>query len=208
MTPVHHYYHIYADGVWERPVQEHLAALAESGLACYPGFLLNVGVVGTAENLERVQQHLGAERIPWHLAAWQTEGWEQVTLCALARDCHVKDGVVLYGHTKGSHVTSRFNAAWRQRMSHFTITQWRAALDALETCDAYGCHWMELQGNWIFGGNFWWTHMRLLRLLGAPQLANRWQAEGWIGTLRHHIEELRVHDPAPPFPGQIGPPSA
>ncbi len=63
---------------------------------------------------------------------------------------------------------------------------------------------MELQGNRIFGGNFWWTHMPRLRLIGLPKMDNRWRAEEWIGSLRHHVP-LEVCDPAPSFPGQSVP---
>ena len=201
---VHHYYHVYADGAWEEAVEEHTSALRESGLAAYPGFLLNVGLVGSEQNRTAVLQYLAAIKLKSRLVASQPAGWEQVTLHALAQDSWRHDGFAFYAHTKGASVQTRFNTAWRRRMTHFNVTKWRAAVGSLRTVDAYGCHWMELQGNWIFGGNFWWTHMRHLRLIGTPKMDNRWNAEGWIGTLRHHIP-LKVCDPAPPFPGQVEP---
>jgi hypothetical protein len=205
MTLIHHYYHIYADGAWEIPVREHIDALRESALETHPGFFLRIGIVGNNENVTRVRDYLGEKKIVWALAGWRREGWEQLTLTALATDCQRSDGLVFYGHTKGAHDPSRFNADWRQRMTYFNVTRWKDAVTSLRTHDAYGCHWMELEGNWIFGGNFWWTHMQHLRLLEPPNLANRWRAEDWIGQLRRQIKNFTVCDPAPPFPGCVNP---
>ena len=62
---------------------------------------------------------------------------------------------------------------------------------------------MQLQGNWLFGGNFFWTQMFYLRLLPPPGKDTRWQAEGWIGQLPRVIEGFEAFDPAPPFAGKI-----
>lgn len=206
MNSIHHFYHIYADGDWTIPVQEHADALRKSKLQDYPGFSFHVGIVGNEENANRVRDYLDRNKTVWALAGWQHEGWEQLTLSALAADCQHADGLAFYGHTKGAHAPSRFNTEWRQRMTHFNVTRWKDAVTALQTHDAYGCHWMELEGNWIFGGNFWWTHMRHLRFLEPPKLEDRWRAEEWVGHLRHHVGNFRVHDPAPPFPGKVNPP--
>ena len=206
MTVIHHYYHIYADGEWESPVREHMEALQKSGLSDQPDFFIRVGIVGTEANAHSAQRYLEEQGIKWSLLVWQTTGWEQLTLSRLAADSHHTDGVVLYCHTKGAHNPNPFNVDWRQRMTHFNVARWKDAVAALRTHDAYGCHWMELQGNWIFGGNFWWTHMRHLRLLPQPGVENRWRAEDWVGQLRHLISNFRVQDPAPPFPGAINSP--
>ena len=203
MNSLHHYYHVYADGAWKEPLQEHIDALRNSALANQSGFVLRVGIVGDQENAGRVRVFLSKQNVVSHVAAWQREGWEQVTLIALAKDCVNHDGLVFYGHTKGAHNPTPFNADWRRRMTYFNITRWRDAVASLQVNDLYGCHWMELQGNWIFGGNFWWTHMKHIRLLEPPKRENRWRAEDWVGQLRHHISNLRVHDPAPPFPGSV-----
>ena len=204
MNSLRHYYHVYADGAWEEPLQEHINALRDSALADQTDFVFLVGIVGQKQNADRVRLFLREQKVRWQLAVWQQEGWEQVTLGALARDCVNQDGLVFYGHTKGAHNPTRFNAEWRRRMTHFNVTRWKDAVASLQANDLYGCHWMELEGNWIFGGNFWWTHTQHIRLLEAPKVENRWRAEDWVGQLRHHISNLKVHDPAPPFPGSIG----
>jgi hypothetical protein len=203
MIPIHHYYHIYADGAWEDPVREHSDALRESDLADYPGFLLHIGLVGSKENAQKVRDYLSTKDLAWHLIGWRETGWEQLTLSAVAHDCQQTEGLVFYAHTKGAHDPTRFNIAWRKRMTYFNVTRWKDAVQRLDNCTAYGCHWMEVEGSWIFGGNFWWTHMEHLRLLGPVRTDNRWKAEEWIGHLRDHIEDFRAYDPAGAFPGKI-----
>jgi hypothetical protein len=202
MVPIHHYYHIYAAGAWQEPVREHIRALTESGLSRRESFSLHVGIVGREEDANAVRRLLD-DAVKWAEIGRSEEGWEQLTLGALARDSHSNDGLAVYAHTKGAHTPNRFNTDWRRRMTYFTITKWRDAVAALETHAAYGCHWMQLEGNWLFGGNFWWTHMSHLRLFPPPKLDTRWQAEEWIGQLPQYVPEFRVCDPAPPFPGRV-----
>ena len=201
---IHHFYHIYADGAWHEPVAEHLKALQTSGLLREDGFSLSVGLVGTDEHRVAVREFLHSRSIGWREVAASREGWEQVTLSALAKESHRSEGFVFYAHTKGASAPSRFNTEWRRRMTYYTVTCWREALLSLETHHAYGCHWMQLQNAWLFGGNFWWTRMTYVRLLPPPATHSRWAAEGWIGLLPHHIPEFTVCDPAGPFPGKIG----
>jgi hypothetical protein len=63
MTPINHYYHIYADGAWEGPVREHTDALRVSGLQDYPSFRLHIGLVGSKENVQRVRDYLGKRNL-------------------------------------------------------------------------------------------------------------------------------------------------
>jgi hypothetical protein len=203
MADLHHFYHIYADGEWQEPVEEHLEALRASGLGKEDGFSLNVGLVGNESNITAVRKFLSNQSIRWAEIASSQEGWEQVTLEVLARESHTLEGFAFYAHTKGASVPSRFNTAWRQRMTFYRVAHWRDAIRALETHHAYGCHWMKLQQSWLFGGNFWWTRMSYLRLLPPPGKHSRWAAEGWIGLLPRYIDGFAAYDPAPPFPGKI-----
>lgn len=203
MTPIYHYYHVYADGAWEEPVREHTDALRASGLEVRPGFHFRVGLVGSLENVQKVRDYLAGKNFKWTMIGWRHSGWEQLTLKAVADDCQQTDGLVFYAHTKGAHQPTRFNSAWRKRMTYFNVTRWKDAVASLHTCSAYGCHWMDLEGSWVFGGNFWWTRMEHLRLLGPVSMDNRWKAEEWIGHLRHRLQNFRACDPAGPFPGQI-----
>jgi hypothetical protein len=203
MPPVHHYYHIYADGAWEEPVREHTDALRLSGLEDYPEFRFRIGLVGKTENVQRVKDYLHSKGVAWDLLGSSEEGWEQLTLAALARDCQHHEGFAFYAHTKGAHTPSRFNTAWRKRMTYFNVIMWKEAVASLNHASAYGCHWMELDGSWIFGGNFWWTHMEHLRLLGPVSMENRWKAEEWVGHLRQRVKDFKASDPAGPFPGKV-----
>ncbi len=201
---IHHFYHIYADGEWRVPLREHLEALEISGLSAEKGFSFNIGIVGSDQNIAAVRQFLGDGSIPWREVEASQKGWEQVTLSVLARESHILEGFAFYAHTKGASTPSRFNTAWRQRMTYYTVTRWREALLSLQTHHAYGCHWMLLEGRqWLFGGNFWWTRMSHLRLLPPPPTGSRYAAEGWIGLLPHYIASFSACDPAGPFPGKI-----
>ncbi len=203
VSDLHHFYHIYADGDWRQPVEEHLHALAASGLAAAKGFSFKVGLVGSDRNAAAVRDCLNVSPIPWTEVAHSRAGWEQVTLGALARESHTLDGFAFYAHTKGASSPTRFNTEWRRRMTHFTVWRWRDALQSLETHHAYGCHWMKLQEFWLFGGNFWWTRMAFLRLLPPVGTNSRWAAEGWIGLLQKYVDGFSACDPAGPFPGKV-----
>jgi hypothetical protein len=203
MTPIHHYYHIYADGAWEDPVREHTDALRESGLEDDPEFRFHIGLVGKAENAQRVKDYLHSRDLAWNLVGSSEKGWEQLTLSALSAASHHHEGFAFYAHTKGAHTPSQFNTAWRNRMTYFNVTKWKEAVTSLDHFSAYGCHWMELEGSWIFGGNFWWTRMEHLRLLGPVSMENRWKAEEWVGHLRHLVKDFKASDPAGPFPGKV-----
>lgn len=85
MADLHHFYHIYADGEWQEPVEEHLEALRASGLGKEDGFSLNVGLVGNESNITAVRKFLSNQSIRWAEIASSQEGWEQVTLEVLAR---------------------------------------------------------------------------------------------------------------------------
>lgn len=202
---LHHFYHIYADGEWRQPVQEHLQALKTSGLGEEEDFSLGVGLVGNDRNTAAVRKFLNDHSGRWSEIASSEQGWEQVTLNVLAQESQRLEGFVLYAHTKGASTPSSFNTAWRQRMTYYTVARWREALSSLETHHVYGCHWMQLEEFWLFAGNFWWTRMCHLRLLPAPQMHSRWAAEGWVGLLTRHIDGFAACDPAGPLPGKTGP---
>src|ERR1700690_4020635 len=59
--------------------------------------------------------------------------------------CWLKPGWnVLYFHTKGvSHPNEAFYEAWRQRMEHACVWNWRQCVsDLARGFDAVGCHWL------------------------------------------------------------------
>ena len=76
-----HFYHVYADGAWQDPLTEHLAALDASGL----GAALDVkaaGIVGSPANCQAAIAALGPA---WQIAVTAGTGFEHVTLAQAPR---------------------------------------------------------------------------------------------------------------------------
>jgi hypothetical protein len=183
-----HYYHIWADGAWEAPVLEHLAALERTGL----GAALNVkaaGVTGRPEHRREVATVLPG----WDICAGEDTGFEDVTLRALHTYAQDHDGKVFYAHAKGAANPSRQNTLWRRRMTYCTASKWQECVTALDDHDCAGPHWLTADsyygggpgaGPWRgwFGGNFWWANLSFLRGLPVPGGGDRWAAERWIGS--------------------------
>lgn len=194
---IRHYYHLYADGQWQEPVAEHLAALATIDVPLD----VTVGLVGSPDNRAAARDALAGLAVSRWVQA--DGGWEQVTLAALRADlAYVHSGPVLYAHTKGAHDPSPINVAWRHSMTRRVVAGWRECLDRLAEVDVVGCHWLtraaypRLVDNPFFGGNFWWAHPDYLRHLPALDYDTRWDAEKWVGQGRP-----RVHDLLPGWPG-------
>lgn len=207
---LHHFYHCYADGKWQQPVDEHLVALRVSGLADHLT-TFRVGLVGTATNMAKAIAYLSRRcrelGITYSVATVEEQGWEQVTLNCLYEFSQTHDGAVLYAHTKGASRTDPIDEPWRRSMTQLCVVDWRVAVAALE-CDGkfiVGCHWIRgnpdierLNDAWInralnppgldgvggmFGGNFWWTRLELLRQNCPPDNSHRFAAEHWLGQL-------------------------
>lgn len=183
---IHHYYHVFADGFWRRPVLEHVAALDK----ITADMAVTVGTVGSMENRLQVIDTIQAEE--YHGGP---EGYEQFTLDFLYRDLHngviADDDVVLYAHSKGAAYSTDVSDVWRRCMTRHLINGWRAALLALKGgADCVGCHWLtpeqypdSVQSPY-YGGNFWWATAAHLRSLPAPSHETRFHAETWLGTVR------------------------
>lgn len=205
---LHHWYHLYADGNFETQVREHAAALRQSGL--YEQLTsFHVGFIGTPENTAQAISLLHECKITDKLkiAAIVSAGWEQETLDDMWRYSKEHDGAVLYAHTKGASRTDPIDDPWRRSMTQLCVVEWRTAVAALE-CDGkfiVGCHWIKgnpsierLNAAWenrqlnppgldgvggMFGGNFWWTRLELLRQNCQPDRTHRFAAEHWLGQL-------------------------
>jgi hypothetical protein len=154
-----HFYHVYADGAWQDPLAEHLAALEASGL----GAALDcraAGIVGRPANCQAAIAALGPD---WQIAVTAPSGHEDVTLRALHAFAAL-DGKAFYAHTKGAGDPSRANTLWRRRM-----TAWE--------------YWECASPPWRawFAGNFWWADLAYLRRLPVPAGGDRFAAERWIG---------------------------
>lgn len=186
-----HFYHVYADGAWEAPVDEHLHALTVSGLLDNLDDLF-VGIVGLPENRALVRK-----QFPAVVVAEADTGWEQLTLAKLQEYAMNHEGKIFYAHTKGAHQPDEYRSQWRKAMTHDTVTRWRDCVDALNFVGVAGPYWMESQEpehkdhQKFFGGNYWWARTNYLRALPPVRMEHRWQAEGWIGLAGPSVKIMR-----------------
>jgi len=191
-----HFYHVYADGVWEAPVEEHLHALTVSGLLENLDDVF-VGIVGSRENRAAVK-----ERFPAVVIAEADTGWEQLTLLKLHDYAMKHEGKIFYAHTKAAHQDDEYRAKWRRAMTYDTVTRWRECVDALDVVGVAGPYWMSSRDSEhkdhqkFFGGNFWWARTNYLRALPPVGLEHRWQAEGWIGLAGPSVKIMREGIPS------------
>ena len=196
MVELTHFFHVYVDGNYRRAVKEHLRAMQNSGLN---DALTSrkVGIVGTPPRREEAKRMLA----DFEIVAEADSGWEQVTLEKLREFAHENVGAIFYAHTKGATNTSHVAQPWRISMTHDTVTRWRECVEALETCDAAGPHWItstqseHARHKFFFGGNFWWATTDYLRRLPKLENEHRFQAEGWIGLADPKVKNMRPGEP-------------
>lgn len=131
-----HYYHIFSNGLWQLPFDEHLRALTDSGLLDVLDFI-GVGIVGADANRAHVKKLLPSK---FHVVAEAGIGFEQVTHTALAADLQ-EPAKILYCHTKGSANHRHDQDTWRREMTLGTVYHWRECVDLLDQYDAVGCRW-------------------------------------------------------------------
>ncbi len=140
-------------------------------------------------------------------------GFEQETLDPLYDFAQSHDGYVLYTHTKGASRNEPIDTPWRRAMEWYNVVDWHTPIAALDAgATIAGCHW--IRGNpeierlveaWknrelnppgldgvggMFGGNFWWTKLELLRRNCRPTRRSRMDAEHWLGQLS---EVMPIH---------------
>jgi hypothetical protein len=181
MKPLTHFYHLYVDGHYEQPLEEHMSAMESSGLL-YELEDFYVGLVGSPENRATAKK-----LVPGVVIAEADAGWEQVTLSALHHYSKENDRFVFYAHTKGACSNDDFAKRWRSAMTNATVTKWRECIEALESVDCSGPYWIlsdepeHEEHNMFFAGNFWWATTDYLRRLPSLRYDNRFRAEGWIG---------------------------
>lgn len=178
-----HFYHVYADGAWEKPVREHVSLLVKSGLMENLGYAA-VGIVGKPENRRKVRNLLGWD---FDIVAEANTGWEQVTIEKMHFYAQFSDDAILYAHTKGAYSNDALAKAWRESMTEDTVVRWREAVTALEKYDVAGPYWLKSdqpehrEHGFFFAGNFWWANSDYLAKLPPVKTEHRFQAEGWIG---------------------------
>lgn len=186
-----HFYHVYADGQWQKPASEHFNALVSSELIDNLSDMF-LGVVGSEENREQVKKQL-----PGVVVAEADTGWEQITLGALHKFAQTDDGGIFYAHTKGAWSVTDLSDAWRVSMTHDTVTRWRECVDALRNVDAAGPYWLRSnmpehsEHGFFFAGNFWWAKSSYIRGLDPVSVVDRYRAEGWVGLGNPVVKNMR-----------------
>ena len=201
---IHHYYHVYALGNWQQPLNEHIDAVKMSGLLNAIGHI-KIGIIGSEPLRNKVYEFLDLRKTPYEIIAEQDNGWEQMTQTKIYDDSHNNEGVVLYAHTKGAANPHQQDmnevSAWRRTMCYYNIINWRDCVESLKTNDVCGVYWMEMptqpehfDHKWFFAGTYWWARMDYIRQIPPPSMKNRYNAEGWIGMSPNNI---KVRDFAP-----------
>lgn len=185
---IHHFYHIYADGEWQEPLREHMDAVTKHGLdSVLNGF--HVGVVGSGDNRLAALAALDKYEVPYSIAAEAEQGWEQVTMNRIWSFVQGRNGLVLYGHTKGAANPTPINHAWRKSMIFYNVVNWETATGHLfdQSIDTVGTHWCN---NAFWGGTYWWARASYLARLQPPLSESRFQAEEWIGSGQPRIVDM------------------
>ena len=204
-VPLHHFYHVYADGDWREAFHDHLRALSLKGLL---GKLetFNVGLVGSEENIAEVKVWLDERDVEYGIVAESLTGWEQETLIPLHEFTRSNEGYVSYAHTKGAANYAKINKFWRRSMEWYNFHNWGKAVEALDGgVKIVGCHWIAggaaENPPWgtggMFGGNFWWSSCEVLRQAPEIETDNRYAAEHWVGRLSEVMDlsfDSYIHD--------------
>lgn len=188
MTVLNHYYHIYADGRWQVPLADHIAALNEAGLMQNLDFI-GVGIVGTKENRESVKSTLPES---FHVIAEEDEGWEHITLREMDFSETAK---ILYAHTKGAANPSQLQNRWRLSMTNVVVYDWRRCVEVLDEMDTVGCFFTP--SPWThYSGTYWWANTDYLSTLPPLNYSSRWEAEAWIGKGKGTFGDIGPGHPA------------
>lgn len=189
-----HYYHIYADGNWKAPVEEHIAALRAAKLLDVFGEHIYIGMIGSSQNRLLVKKFLDFNLNRYNVIVEKNSGWEQETQDKLYEDAQVatENFKVFYAHTKGAAHQGRDNDAWRRIMTKVNVGQWKRAVALLDDYDAVGALWISdgspqiwggqtIGKRGFFAGTFWWANSDYIKVLGYPPRECRFDAEGWVG---------------------------
>jgi hypothetical protein len=186
-----HFYHVFADGDWETPAEEHIEALVASELIDNLSDMF-LGIVGAPPNRDRVKR-----KLPGVVVAEAETGWEQVTLNALHDFAQTDAGAIFYAHTKGAWSQTELARQWRVSMTHDTVTRWQECVQALTMVHVAGPFWLKSRDpehqnhDHFFAGNFWWARSDYVRALDPVGVENRYQAEGWIGLNKPIAKNMR-----------------
>lgn len=189
-----HYYHVFAAGPWQLILNQHMMAVCNYGLMEELDEI-RIGIVGPPEARKRVKETLEASLVAEKVKIVVERGmaWEQATLTELWKAAQTEDANYFYAHTKGAFDRALQKQLWCRSMIFFNVVAYPVCLDALQTHDAVGCHWItaekyphmvcktNTEGVPYFAGNFWWSKSEHIRQLPEPPRNHRFEAEFWIG---------------------------
>lgn len=160
---------------------EQMQTLKECGLE-EAASEIHIGFQGSPEGLHEVKDQRCPSKANVHQV--DEELGETPTL-KLVHDWAMKhpDALVCYFHAKGaSHGDAP--RRWRHCMEKAVLWRWKECVDALNSVDSAGAHWMQnAHGQWFWGGNFWWCTAAYLAGLPSPRESSRWDAEIWVSNV-------------------------
>lgn len=184
---IYHFFHCYADGNWLTPFSDHLSAMKSHGLIDVLDEFF-IGIVGKKHNRKEVLKFIEDYNINFKVCAEEDFGWEQVTLDQLLNFSKNNNGKVLYAHTKGAYRGGFDQDSWRSNMIRICVENWQKCVSMLDECDAVGCQIKELPSP-HFLGNFWWSHLSIIRKLTRCNNDSRWPPETWLHEFPLNLRE-------------------
>ena len=195
MTDLHHFYHVYSNGKWKIPLEDHIKALKKYDLVNNLT-TLNFGLVGSKKSREQVKKYLDKHELTYNVCTEVHDGWEQETMDKIHEFAQSNSGYIYYAHTKTAVNINALHIDWRLSMTYYTAVQWRECVKALdEGYSAAGTHYLA-DGKYtdrpnepgFFGGTFWWTHAKYLKAFPISERNNRYDAESWICNLKNAVQ--------------------
>ena len=197
--PIYGVYHVFCDKGWRELVADQIGNLKRSGLwekteRLYVSCIVNSD--GEAAELRRLIGEDKAELISVETDPMKFEypALEFIRAKSRGEDClfyyfHTK-GVSYYGGDSSDRNFRRLRRnvlAWRHMMEHFIFTEWRVAVNVLQSgYDTYGCYRLPPYPKpyYLYAGNFWWVRSVYVRRLPPfPEeriAADRFIAEEWL----------------------------
>ena len=195
MNKLYNFYHLWVDGNWKTPLNDHIEYLENSLL--YGNIeKVYVGLVGGQTNRIMAKEYikLNAGK-KYEIIAEADSGFEQVTQDAMVDFAKDHDGYVFYNYSMASLSDIEFEHRWRKELYSVLVGQWRKAVRKLGEHAMVGTYYLlpkhtaaeyrlkesddikfarfidnevwEEKGH--FSSNFWWTHLKYIRALGYPQ---------------------------------------
>jgi hypothetical protein len=196
MNKIYNFYHLWVDGNWKTPLNDHISFLEDSLL--YGNIeKVYVGLVGSPTNRITVKEYLRLNAgLKYEVCVEADSGFEQVTQDKMVDFAQDHDGYVFYNHGKASFNDVEFEHAWRKELYSVLVGSWRKAVRKLKEHSMVGTYYltpkhtakegrlkgdsddvkyskfmdlevMEEKGH--FSSNFWWTHLKYVKALGYPE---------------------------------------